>query len=112
MVDEQFIRPETIELFTSKPLGYPGNRRGLGFDKPETDKTKPQPTVEAASAESYGHTGFTGNMIWVDPAYDLIYVFLSNRVYPDAENTRLAAMNVRTRIQQVIYNAIMEGRLQ
>ncbi len=110
--DEQFIRPETIELFTRKPLGYPGNRRGLGFDKPETDKTKPQPTVEAASAESYGHTGFTGNMIWVDPAFDLIYVFLSNRVYPDSENTRLAAMNVRTRIQQVIYNAITEGRLQ
>jgi beta-glucosidase-like glycosyl hydrolase/CubicO group peptidase (beta-lactamase class C family) len=106
---EQFIRPETIELFTSKPLGYPGNRRGLGFDKPEPDKTKPQPSVEVASAGSYGHTGFTGNMIWVDPAYDLIYIFLSNRVYPDAENTKLAALNVRTRIQQVIYNAIMEG---
>jgi CubicO group peptidase (beta-lactamase class C family) len=108
---EQFIRPETIDLFTSKPLGYPGNRRGLGFDKPEPDIFKPQPTVEAASAKSYGHTGFTGNMIWVDPAYDLIYVFLSNRVYPDAENTRLTTMNVRTRIQQVLYNAITEGRL-
>ncbi len=103
---EQFIKPGTIELFTRRPLGYPGNRRGLGFDKPEPDKTKIQPTAAGASEESYGHTGFTGNMIWVDPAYNLIYVFLSNRVYPDAENTRLAAMDIRTRIQEVLYNAI------
>jgi CubicO group peptidase (beta-lactamase class C family) len=104
---ERFITPETIELFTEKPLSA-GNRRGLGFDKPEPDKSKPQPTCDGPSLASYGHTGFTGNMIWVDPAYDLIYVFLSNRVYPDAENTKLAEMNVRTNVQQVVYNALIK----
>jgi CubicO group peptidase (beta-lactamase class C family) len=103
---ERFIKPETIELFTREPIGGNGNRRGLGFDKPEPDKSKPQPTCEGPSPESYGHTGFTGNMIWVDPAYDLIYIFLSNRVYPDAENVKLTEMNVRTNVQQVIYNAM------
>jgi beta-N-acetylhexosaminidase len=104
---ERFITPETIKLFTEKPLSA-GNRRGLGFDKPEPDKTKPQPTCDGPSLSSYGHTGFTGNMIWVDPAYDLIYIFLSNRVYPDAENTKLAEMNVRTNVQQVVYNALIK----
>ena len=104
---ERFITPETIKLFTEKPLSA-GNRRGLGFDKPEPDKTKPQPTCDGPSLASYGHTGFTGNMIWVDPAYDLIYIFLSNRVYPDAENTKLAEMNVRTNVQQVVYNALIK----
>jgi CubicO group peptidase (beta-lactamase class C family) len=94
-------------MFTEKPLSA-GNRRGLGFDKPEPDKSKPQPTCDGPSLESYGHTGFTGNMIWVDPAYDLIYVFLSNRVYPDAENTKLAEMNVRTNVQQAVYNALIK----
>jgi len=106
--DERFINPETIDLFTLMPLANNGNRRGLGFDKPETDKSKPNPVCEGASPESYGHTGFTGNMIWVDPAYDLIYVFLSNRVYPDAENVKLAELNVRTQIQQVLYNAMLD----
>lgn len=104
---EHFITPETIELFTEKPVNA-GNRRGLGFDKPEPDKSKPQPTCEGPSPASYGHTGFTGNMIWADPAYDLIYIFLSNRVYPDTENTKLAEMNVRTNVQQAVYNALIK----
>jgi len=104
---ERFITPETIELFTEKPFSA-GNRRGLGFDKPEPDKSKPQPTCDGPSLASYGHTGFTGNMIWVDPAYDLIYIFLSNRVYPDAENTKLTEMNVRTNVQQAVYNALIK----
>jgi CubicO group peptidase (beta-lactamase class C family) len=108
--DEQFLTSSTIDLYTKKPLGINGSRRGLGFDKPEPDKSKPQNTSPDASPESYGHTGFTGNMIWVDPEYDLIYIFLSNRVYPDAENTKLAEMNVRTDIQQVVYNAILDKR--
>lgn len=104
---ERFITPETIRMFTEKPLST-GNRRGLGFDKPEPDKSKPQPTCDGPSLSSYGHTGFTGNMIWVDPAYDLIYIFLSNRVYPDAENTKLAEMNVRTNVQQAVYNSLIK----
>ena len=105
---EQYLEAGTIELFTKEYLGVPGSRRGLGFDKPEPDKSKPQNTSPDASPESFGHTGFTGNMIWADPRNDLIYIFLSNRVYPDAENTKLAEMNVRTQIQQLIYNAILD----
>jgi beta-glucosidase-like glycosyl hydrolase/CubicO group peptidase (beta-lactamase class C family) len=104
---EQYLDAGTIDLFTRKYLGVAGSRRGLGFDKPEPDRSKPQNTSPDASPLSFGHTGFTGNMIWADPANDLIYIFLSNRVYPDAENTKLAEMNVRTEIQQLIYHAIL-----
>jgi CubicO group peptidase (beta-lactamase class C family) len=105
---ERFIQPATVELFTSRQEGYEFNRRGLGWDKPDPDTSKPQPVCIGPSLLSYGHTGFTGNMVWVDPAYNLIYIFLSNRVYPDAENTRLAQMSVRTRVQQRVYNAMKD----
>lgn len=105
---ERFLSSETIELFTEKPLGISGSRRGLGFDKPEPDTTKQGPSCRSASPESYGHTGFTGTIIWVDPVYDLIYIFLSNRVYPDAANNKLLETNVRTDVQQVVYNAVMD----
>jgi CubicO group peptidase (beta-lactamase class C family) len=105
---EHYITKETVDLFTRERLGIQGSRRGLGFDKPEPDITKPSPACLSASPESYGHTGFTGTMVWVDPKWDLVYVFLSNRVYPDAANNKLIEMNVRTDVQQVIYNAIMD----
>jgi beta-glucosidase-like glycosyl hydrolase/CubicO group peptidase (beta-lactamase class C family) len=105
---ERYISEETVHLFTNEQLGVKGNRRGLGFDKPEPDITKPGPTCPEASPRSFGHTGFTGTMVWVDPEYDLVYVFLSNRVNPDASNTKLVEMNVRTNIQQVIYHSIMD----
>ena len=103
---EKYFNPETIELFTSKQNGENDNRRGLGFDKPETDRSRPSPACQSVSAESYGHTGFTGTLVWVDPACQLVYIFLSNRVYPDAGNNKLVEMNIRTKIQQVIYNCI------
>ena len=59
-----------------------------------------------ATQASYGHTGFTGTMVWVDPEYDLVYVFLSNRVHPSASTNKLAQMNTRTEIQSIIYNDI------
>jgi len=105
---ERFISPSTIDLFTKEPLGINGSRRGLGFDKPELDKTKAGPSCFSASPVSYGHTGFTGTIVWVDPAYDLIYIFLSNRVYPDAANNHLLETKIRTAVQQVIYDAIMD----
>jgi CubicO group peptidase (beta-lactamase class C family) len=105
---ERFISPETIELFTKERLGISGSRRGLGFDKPELDKTKTGSSCSSASPVSYGHTGFTGTIIWVDPTYDLIYIFLSNRVYPDAANNKLLDTNVRIDVQQVLYNAIVD----
>ena len=106
---ERFIDAGTVELFTREPLGINGSRRGLGFDKPEPDITKPGPACVSASPSSFGHTGFTGNMVWVDPEYDMVYVFLSNRVYPDATNNKLSEMNVRTNVQQKLYNAIIES---
>ncbi|MFI5221464.1 MAG: glycoside hydrolase family 3 N-terminal domain-containing protein [Bacteroidia bacterium] len=82
------------------------NRRGLGFDKPETDPKKQTPTSRAMSPLSFGHTGFTGTCAWADPKNNLIYVFLSNRVNPTAENKKLVDMNVRTRILDAVYEAL------
>ncbi|MEI6595564.1 MAG: serine hydrolase, partial [Bacteroidota bacterium] len=82
------------------------SRRGLGFDKPETDLKKQTPTSKAMSPLSFGHTGFTGTCTWVDPKNNLVYVFLSNRVNPSAENKKLVEMNIRTRILDVVYDIL------
>jgi len=100
----QFIKPETVALFTKRQ--FKGNRRGLGFDKPQLIPTEPGPACEEASANSFGHTGFTGTYIWADPDNDLIIVFLSNRVNPDAEPNKLAQLGIRTQIQQALYKAL------
>jgi CubicO group peptidase (beta-lactamase class C family) len=105
---KRYINSATVEAFTMNPMGVSGNRRGLGFDKPEPDTTKTGPSCAGASLLSFGHSGFTGTFIWADPAFDLIYVFLSNRVYPDAGNNKLVDMNIRTDIQQAVYDAILE----
>ncbi|MDG1571374.1 serine hydrolase [Robiginitalea sp. M366] len=89
------------------------NRRGLGFDKPlfgndtlGLDAAYPAPL---ASPESFGHSGFTGTFVWVDPKYQLVYIFLSNRVYPSREHRQLYEMNLRTRVQQVFYEALRQA---
>lgn len=108
--DEKFLDAKTIKLFTSCPFCENGNRKGLGFDKPEPDGKKLDPTCHCTSPASYGHTGFTGTLFWVDPDESLIYIFLSNRVNritPDARNTMLGDSAVRPRIQRLIYNAII-----
>ena len=94
--------PEAV-LKTWTQRGFPegDNRRGLVFDKPALEPDS-GPTCDLASWESFGHTGFTGTLVWVDPAYDLVYVFLSNRTYPDASNTRLLRLDTRTEIQRVL----------
>ncbi len=102
----RFLQASTIERFSAAPFREEGNRRGIGFDKPETDPEKEGPTCPEASPDSYGHTGFTGTMTWVDPDVDLVYVFLSNRVHPDQENNRLIEMNIRTEIQSRIYRSM------
>ena len=83
--------------------GYPegDNRRGIAFDKPALDPDS-GPTCNLSSWESFGHTGFTGTLLWVDPTHELVYVFLSNRTYPDASNTALLRMDTRTEIQRVV----------
>lgn len=103
---ERYIKPETIKLFT----GYHSDisRRGYGFDKPEKDNaTRKEPYPSSmASPETFGHTGFTGTCVWVDPKYDIVYVFLSNRVYPTRDNPRLSSLQVRGKIQDAIYRAL------
>lgn len=106
---ERFIDSATVAEFTSVQFPARNNRRGLGFDKPALNHGDPSPACESVSPESYGHSGFTGTYIWSDPAEKLIYVFLSNRVHPDAENTKITQNNVRTNIHEAIYRAIRKG---
>jgi len=103
---ERYLRPETISLFTG--YGSDISRRGLGFDKPEKDNaTRKDPYPSAlASPATFGHTGFTGTCVWVDPQSKLVYIFLSNRVYNTRANNLLAQMNVRGKIQDAIYRAL------
>lgn len=103
---ERYLQPSTINFFNTKH--YKNNRRGLGFDKPEKPNGYKDngPTTRAASLSSFGHTGFTGTYAWVDPEHNLVYIFLSNRTYPDAENKKLLKENIRTEIQKVIYESL------
>ncbi len=103
---EQFLQTETISLFTRYNSDV--SRRGYGFDKPDKDNAtakNPYPSL-LASPESFGHTGFTGTCVWVDPKADLVFIFLSNRVYPTRENSKLSTLNVRSRVQDAIYKAL------
>jgi beta-N-acetylhexosaminidase len=102
---EQYIKPSTIEYFTSCPFCSTHNRRGIGFDKPDLT-IKNGPTCQCVSEKTFGHQGFTGCVTWADPETGLLYIFLSNRVYPDASNPKLIQLNVRTRIQEVLAKAI------
>jgi beta-glucosidase-like glycosyl hydrolase/CubicO group peptidase (beta-lactamase class C family) len=104
--DEQYITTATINYFTTCVNCLEGNRRGLGFDKPEPDKSKESPACTGASLRSFGHTGFTGTYAWADPENGLVYIFLSNRVYPNAAPNKLSKLNTRTNIHQVFYDAI------
>lgn len=109
---KQYLKPEVIEEYTncqycedSIPKKVNENRRGAGFDKPALHG-EPGPTCDCISFESYGHSGFTGTYAWVDPEEELVYIFLSNRVHPSATNSKLVKLNIRTRIQEKLYEAI------
>lgn len=102
----RYLNRKTVETFTSRHFEKQGNRRALGFDKQLFAPSPNGQVCPEATQASYGHTGFTGTMVWVDPEYDLVYVFLSNRVHPSASTNKLAQMNTRTEIQSIIYNDI------
>ena len=102
----RYLKKKTIETFTSRHYEKQGNRRALGFDKQLAVPNRNAQTAYEASQASYGHTGFTGTMLWVDPECDLVYLFLSNRVHPTATPNKLAQLNVRTDVQSVIYNIL------
>ncbi|SCW78039.1 serine hydrolase [Mucilaginibacter sp. NFR10] len=101
----QYFKPEVVDLFTSKQS--PVSRRGLGFDRWDPIAERHYPS-KLASDQAFGHTGFTGTCIWVDPKYNLVYVFLSNRVNPSVAS-KLLSLNIRPRIQDVVYEAITKG---
>ena len=105
---KQYLKPETVSLFTKRQ--FKGNRRGLGFDKPQLIPAEAGPACEEASANSFGHTGFTGTYIWADPDNDLIIVFLSNRVNPDAEPNKLVQLGIRTEIQKTLYKSLIKNQ--
>lgn len=97
-----FFDEKTITEYTKRQ--FSGNRRGAGFDKPNTSGGGPCDIL--ASQESYGHSGFTGTLAWADPNEKVIFIFLSNRVNPDAENWKLRDLNIRTKIQHLVYEAV------
>lgn len=82
------------------------NRRAIGFDKPETNHLKVSPVCQCVSYLSFGHSGFTGTLAWADPSNQLVYIFLSNRVYPDARENKLSKLGIRNKIQEIIYEAV------
>jgi CubicO group peptidase (beta-lactamase class C family) len=103
---ERYIKKETIDFFTA--YHSKNSRRGYGFDKPEKDnaiRKDPYPSF-LCSPETFGHTGFTGTCVWVDPKNNLVYVFLSNRVYPTRDNNKLGQLFIRGKIQDAIYRAL------
>jgi beta-glucosidase-like glycosyl hydrolase/CubicO group peptidase (beta-lactamase class C family) len=102
--NEKYLNKATVDLFTLTKS--PNSRRGLGFDKPDMFSSKSSPTSPNTPASVYGHTGFTGTCFWVDPDNKLIYIFLSNRVNELRTHKKLMSLNIRPRIQEVIYNAI------
>jgi len=106
---QKYFKPETVDLFTA--YHSDSSRRGLGFDKPEKDnltRKDPYPAL-SASPETFGHTGFTGTCIWVDPKYHLTFILLANRVNNNGDANRFLRMNIRGKVLETIYSALKPG---
>ena len=103
----RYLNAETVDKFNTRYYENKKVRRGLGFDKPQLNPNV-KATCGCVSEESFGHSGFTGTYTWADPKSEIVYVFLSNRVYPNMENRGLIRSNMRTKIQQTIQDAIIE----
>ncbi len=102
--DITLYKPETVEAFTKRQSSM--SRRGWGWDKPEPEIGKGGSASKLAPKSTFGHTGFTGTCVWADPENQLVYVFLSNRVYPEAENNKLLDEGIRTKIHDIIYESM------
>ncbi|MFK7953046.1 MAG: serine hydrolase domain-containing protein [Ekhidna sp.] len=106
----EYLKSQTIELFTTAQYPNNENRRGLGFDKPLLQYDSLISSVaKEASFRSYGHTGYTGTLVWADPENDLLFIFLSNRVYPSRTYTNIYKLNVRPTIHQLFYDYLREN---
>lgn len=101
---KRYLSEATCRLFATATSKI--SRRGLGFDKPNAKDTEKSPCAVSTPASVYGHTGFTGTCAWADPDNDMVYVFLSNRTFPDVWNRKLMQMDIRPRIQETLYEAI------
>jgi beta-N-acetylhexosaminidase len=102
---EQYITANTIELFTACHYCNEGNRRGLAFDKPVLENKENGSTAVDASEHSFGHSGYTGTFVWADPDTGILFIFMSNRVYPTRLNRKISEFNVRPSIHQAIYDS-------
>ena len=99
-----FFEPETIQAWTQRVDPDPDHRKACGFDRP-ANESDAGPTCDEVSESSFGHSGFTGTLAWADPDHDIVFVFLSNRTYPSAENRKLIEWDVRTKVQHQVYKA-------
>jgi len=104
MVQKHFFLNQQLIILTPVIIVADGNRRGLGFDKPQIDDSSP--TCGCVPMSSFGHSGFTGTYVWGDPENNIVYVFLSNRTFPSMNNSKLSDNNVRTEIQRIIYDSL------
>ncbi len=104
---KRYFKTSTINTFTKRHYEKDSIRRGLGFDKPQMDPDV-SATCGCVSDQSFGHSGFTGTYAWADPVSEIVYVFLSNRVYPKMSNYGLVKEGIRTRVQQIIQDAIID----
>ncbi|WP_417874920.1 glycoside hydrolase family 3 N-terminal domain-containing protein [Xanthomarina gelatinilytica] len=103
---KRFFKPDTVDEFNTCYFCDKDNRRGIGFDKPQLGDEGP--TCGCVSMTSFGHSGFTGTYAWADPEEEIVYVFLANRTYPKADSNLLLKENIRTDIQRLIYEAIID----
>lgn len=110
---EQIIPQNVVEEFITVQYPENDNRRGLGFDKPlPGNKSKNADDAYPArdvSESSFGHSGFTGTFVWMDPEYQVVYIFLTNRVFPTRNNTKLYELNVRIAVQQILYDELNDN---
>jgi len=104
---KRYFQPETIDKFNHRYFASEGVRKGVGFDKPKIKESE-KATCGCVSDSSFGHSGFTGTYTWADPESEIVYVFLSNRVFPTSANMDLVNYNIRTEIQQLIQDAIID----
>lgn len=104
---KRYFQSKTIDKFNTRYYEKDSVRRGLGFDKPQLNPDV-LATCDCVSDKSFGHSGFTGTYTWADPETGLLYVFLSNRVYPNMSNTKLVQENIRTKIHQIAVDAIID----